>query len=423
MIRKGTVNLALLLLLLLPAAAEAQRDSRYTREATKFMGLAMTRQDPVQRTQMYEQAMAQLREGMTQDANNPKVWMLAGQVLAALGEMNEADQAFTRAVEMHPAYAEEVAAERESAWMDAFNQGVAAMSEQDYPAAIAKLEAAQVIYKLRPEALMNLGALYANQGDNTKAAQAFRDAAEATRGAAFEQIDEETQASWLRFRDMAVLNVAQLAAAEGVQSFEAKDFEAAARHFREAAEMNPHSRDYIYNYVQSLWAQAGELEDVVEAAGPEAAGAKARLLALYPEIEKLAAETRRADPNNELLYLIHARAVRMRGDLSDTADAKDAGQQGALRLLQEHEALPVAVDEVIVMPEGETASVTGQVKNRKHAPGAPVQIEFTLLGLDGKVVGQHVISVEAPEPDSTKPFETTIPVTGELAGWRYVVRG
>jgi tetratricopeptide (TPR) repeat protein len=423
MTRTGRVNLALLLLLLLPAAAEAQRDSRYTREATKYMGLAMTRQDVAQRTQMYQQAMTHLREGMQQDANNAKVWMLSGTVLAALGEMVEADQAFTRAVEMHPEYAEEVAAERESAWMDAFNEGVAAMSEQDYATAIAKLEAAQVIYKLRPEALMNLGALYANQGDTDKAAQAFRDAVEATRGPAFDMIDEETQAAWLRFRDMAVLNVAQLAAADGVQAFEARDFEAAARHFGEAAEMNPHSRDYIYNYVQSLWARAGDLEDVVEESGPEAASAKATLLELYPEIERVAAEVRKADPNNELLYLIHARAVRMRGDMAGTPAAKDAGQQGALRLLQEHEALQVAVDDVIVMPEGEVASVSGQVKNRKHAPGSPVQIEFTLIGLDGSVVGQHVISIEAPEPDAVKPFEGTIPVTGELAGWRYVVRG
>jgi tetratricopeptide (TPR) repeat protein len=422
MIRLGRVNLAVLLLLLLPMAAEAQRDSRYTREATKFMGLAMTRQDPAQRADLYQQAMAQLRQGMEQDASNAKVWLLAGQVLAALGEMNEADQAFTRAVEMHPEYAEEVAGEREAAWMEAFNEGVTFMGQQAYPEAIAKLEAAQVIYKLRPEALMNLGALYANAGDNAKAAQAFREAAEATRGSVFEQLDEETQASWLRYRDMATVNLAQLAAAEGVQAFEARNYEAAAAAFKQAWEQNPHSRDYIYNYVQSLWAHAGELEDVVEEKGAGAAAARAQLLQLYPQIEEIAAQTRQRDPNNELLYLIHARAVRMRGEMSGDKAAADAGHQGALRLLQEHEALPVSLDEVVIIPEGEAASVAGVLKNRKQAAGTPVQVEFTLLGIDGQVLGQQVITVEAPAADETARFEASIPLTGELAGWRYVVK-
>jgi Flp pilus assembly protein TadD len=422
MIRTGRVSLALLLLLLLPMAAEAQRDSRYTREATKFMGLAMTRQDPAQRADMYRQAMTHLREGMQQDANNAKVWMLAGQVFAALGDMNEADQAFTRAVEMHPPYAEEVAGEREAAWMEAFNEGVAAMNQQNYAEAIARMEAAQVIYKLRPEALMNLGALYANAGQNDKAAQAFRDAAEATRGAVFAQLDEETQAAWVRYRDMALVNVAQLAAGQGVQAFEAKDFEAAARHFKAAYELNPHSRDYIYNYVQSLWARAGDLEDVVEAKGPGAAEARTALLQLYPEIEAVAVETRKVDPNNELLYLIQARATRMRGEISGDKAATDAGHQGALRLLQEHEALPVSLDEIIVGPEGEAASVSGVLKNRKRAADAPVEVEFTLVGIEGQVIGQQVVAVPAPAADQTTRFEVSIPITGELAGWRYVVR-
>jgi Flp pilus assembly protein TadD len=423
MTRLGRVSLALVLLLLLPMAAEAQRDNRYTREATKFIGLAMTRQDADQRADMYRQAMAQLREGMQQEPSNARVWLLSGQVLAALGDMDEADQAFTRAVELHPEYAEEVAGEREAAWMEAFNAGIELMNAGDYPAAIARMEGAQLIYNQRPEALMNLGALYANRGENEKAAQAFRDAVVAIEGPLAAQLDDDTRESWQRYREMAQVNVAQLAAAEGVAAFEARDYEAASRHFREAAEVNPHSRDYLYNQVQSLWAMAGELEDVVEAAGPEAAAAKTRLLELYPQIEQLAVQAREADPNSELLYLIQARSVRMRGEMGGTDASKDAGQQGALQLLQQHDLLTVVLDDLAVMMDGEEVVVSGELKNRKHEAGTPVQVEFTLLGIDGRVIGQEVITVTAPAVEETTEFRASMSLSGELAGWRYAVRG
>ena len=81
MIRFGRLSLVLAVLLLLPTAVSAQKDSKYTREASKYMGLAMTRSDEAQRTQMYQQALTHLREGMQQDAGNAKVWLLAGTVL------------------------------------------------------------------------------------------------------------------------------------------------------------------------------------------------------------------------------------------------------------------------------------------------------------------------------------------------------
>jgi tetratricopeptide (TPR) repeat protein len=422
MTRLGRVTLALILLMLLPMAAEAQRDNRQTREATKFIGLAMTRQDPAQRIGYYQQAMAQLREAMQQDAGNAKVWLLAGQVLAALGEMQEADQAFTRAVEIHPEYAEEVTGEREAAWMEAFNEGINLMNAQDYAAAIAKMEGAQILYRQRPEALMNLGALYANRGDNARSAQAFREAMEAIDGPLAAQLDDDTRASWDRYRDIAKVNLAQLTAAEGVAAFEARNYDEAAQLFAAASEVNPHSRDYLYNQVQSLWALAGELEEVVEAGGADAASAKATLLQLYPQIEALAVRTREVDPNSELLYLIQARSVRMRGEFGSTPADREAGQQGALALRQRHDLLTVTLDDLQVMTDVDEVTVSGVLKNRKAAAGAPVEVEFTLLAVDGSVIGQQVVTVAAPAVEETAEFRGTIPTTGELAGWRYVVR-
>ncbi|HSJ05896.1 MAG TPA: tetratricopeptide repeat protein [Longimicrobiales bacterium] len=422
MIRSGRVILALAVLMLLPAAAEAQRDTRQTREASKYLGLAMTRQDPAQRNEMYEQAMTHLRQGMEQDANNAKVWLLAGQVYAGMGSMTEADAAFLRAVEIHPEYAEEIAQEREQAWVDKFNEGIGLMDEQRYEEAIAALEQAQVIYKQRPEALMNLGALYANRQENAKARDAFEQAVESTRGPLFEQLDEEGQESWLRFRDMATLNVAQMAAQEGVDAFEARRYADAAELFKRAAKVNPQARDYIFNHVQSLWALTSDLEDVVEANAEGAAQARQQLLDLYPEIEQLAAATRKLDPNNELLFLIEARSSRMRGDLLGTEPERDAGHQAALKLLQEHDALPWIMEELIVISGAEGTVLRGAIKNRKLEVGTPVQIEFSLVDLDGDVVGTQVITVTAPAAEETASFEGRVDVEGEMAGWRYAPR-
>src|SRR5690606_30257751 len=62
--RPGMITLFFLAVLLLPSAGFAQKDTRETREASKFIGLAMTKQSPEEQAQMYEQAMEHLRKGM-----------------------------------------------------------------------------------------------------------------------------------------------------------------------------------------------------------------------------------------------------------------------------------------------------------------------------------------------------------------------
>jgi Flp pilus assembly protein TadD len=419
MMRFGRLTLALALLMVVPSVASAQRDTRYTREASKYLGLAMARQDEAGKQQMYEQAMVHLREGMQRDADNARVWLLAGTVLAGMGEMAEADQAFVRALQLHPAYADDIESEREQAWIDAFNTGIELMDQQRYDEAIRLLENAQLIYRQRPEALMNLGAMYANTGQTEQALRAFEQAADATRSPLFDQLDAEQQDAWTRMRDMAQLNIAQISAAAGVDAFQEDNFAQAEAHFQRAMEINPHSRDYLYNYAQALWAQASGMEDVVEAEGPGAAEARQQLPALYTRIEEAADKLRVIDPNNETMYIIAARAKRMRGLLEGD---EPAGQQAALRLLEQHDALPVLVEDVQVHVDGDAVAISGRMKNRKATAGAPVQIQFTLLGADGRTVGQETITVNAPAADADEVFRARVASEGELAGWRYTVQ-
>ncbi|HSJ24252.1 MAG TPA: tetratricopeptide repeat protein [Longimicrobiales bacterium] len=424
MFRFGRLNLALALLLLLPTLASAQRDSRYTREATRHIGIAMTRQDPAQQAESYREALTHLREGMEREADNARVWLLAGTVLAALGEMQEADQAFTRAVQMHPEYAEEIAGERESAWIVAFNEGLELMDEGRLDEAIERMEGAQIIYNQRPEALMNLGALYANSGDMAKAQESFEKAIEATHGSLFEQIDDETREMWLRYREMAAVNVAQMLAARGVDSFNNNDFNEAETHFGRATELNPHSRDFWFNYLQAVWAQVNEREDALEEDANPAAVERARneLPALYDRSLEIVETTRSFDPTNEVLFRVEAQAKRMKGELGGTDASREQGQNAAYAALERLDALAVTVDNLVVYSDGAGIAIEGLIRNRKATEGTPVQIEFTFLNLEGNEIGRTTVTANAPATDDVAQFTGRGEADGELAGWRYVIR-
>jgi tetratricopeptide (TPR) repeat protein len=400
---------------------EAQRETRYTREASKFIGLAMTRQDSAQRAEMYQQAMDQLRQGMESEADNARIWLLAGSVHAALGEMQEADQAFQRAMQMHPEYADEIAGEREAAWIEAFNAGLELMDQQQYEAAIGKMEQAQLIYKQRPEALMNLGAMYANAGDAAKSIDAFEQAIAATRGPLAEQIDEETREAWARYVVMAQVNIAQGRAAEGVEHFNAQDFPAAATAFRAATEANPYARDYWFNYMQALWAQVNDREDALQTEGPAAATARQELPAMYDQALEIVEKTLTFDPANEVLYRIEAQAKRMKGVLSENEAQETAGQQAALQALERLDAFDVSLDQIAAYNDGEGLVIQGMLKNRKLAAGAPVQLHFTLLSIDGTELGTETVTVNAPAVDEEVEFSHRSSVEADVAGWRYRV--
>jgi tetratricopeptide (TPR) repeat protein len=440
MIRFGRLSLVLALILLLPGVAAAQKDTKFTKEASKFLGLAMAKQNPAERTQLYEQAMVHLRQGQTEDAANAKVWLLSGTVLAALGNLPEADAAFKKAVELHPEYAEEIEGEREAAWIESFNAGLAKMDAKDYAGAIQLLEGAQQLYAKRPEGLMNLGAMYASgavcnelpqaeqaacrTAQMAKSEQAFKTAIEATKGPLFEKLDEEGKASWLRFRDMATLNLAQMAGARGVEHFEAQRFEEAAKAFKEAADINPHARDYWFNLMQSHWAMAAALEEKMTAApAAEQPALKQQLIPVYQEVIRLVQKTREMDPNSEVLYVIEARSERMIGEYSGAPDRVKQGQDKALALLQQHQALGVDVSEIQVQGGEGGATVTGKLKSRTLDAGKPVTLTFTFLGIDGKVLGTQDVAVTTAAKETDQPFELKAPsVTGEVAGWKYVVK-
>lgn len=424
--RYAALSLSLVLALLVPAVASAQKDNKYTKEASKYIGLAMAKPDAESRVPLYQQALTHLEEGMAKEPDHAKTWLLAGQTYVGLNRFQAADSAFDRALELHPEYAEEITGEREQGWIQAFNIGAELMNQNKLPEAVAALELAQEIYAERPEGLMNLGALYTSQNELDKAEAAFHGARQALAGPLVEKLGEEQKAQWARFDEMARINLAQIEGQRGVEHFQAKAFAEAAEAFRKAGELNPYSRDFVFNRSQSVWAQTSAIEEKFDSlpAAQQADAKKAaapELIELYTQLESVTTEVLELDPLNELLYVIMARAHRMLGEYSGDEAKLAKAQEETMALLEKREALPLELSDIMISTEEGHAVVRGTVKNKKLTAGAIQEVTFQLFGIDGRVVGEGPVGVTLPEADQSSSFEGRFPVTGEIAGWKYVV--
>lgn len=405
---------------LVPADAFAQepKDDKYTREASKQLGVAMLRQDEAERRQAYQAALTSLQEGMVEEADNPKIWFLAGQAYAGLMDFAGADSAFEKAVTLYPEYEAEVEAEREVGWMNGFNAAVAAMDQQNFEEALRLFEGAHAVYPSRPEHLLNMGSIYANQGNDERAVWAFEQAIAAVNGPRFADLDPEGQAQWKAFEEMAQLNISQMRGQAGVEAFEMDDYDQAIQLFEEAAEANPYSRDFLFNIVQARYAKAQMLEEQRDsAAAPGAAPQDTELVQIYTQLQDDVAEVQAYDPNNENLMLILTRARRRQGELSGSAEQ---GQQGALQTLEALQAMPVTVTQLLIQPGDGTATIQGSVKNNGLEAGASAQLEITLLAADGSEIAKQQTSVTVPAKDEEASFEVTVAeVARQVAGWKY----
>lgn len=435
--------LALAALAALPSAAFAQKepqDTKETKEAQKSLGLAMMRQTPEQKRPLYEAALKQLQLGMTKDPANAKVWLMAGQVYVGLNDFAGADSAFRKAQELHPAYEEDINGEREVAWVEAFNAGIQQMDQKNTEEAIRLLEVAELMYPHRPEAKMNLGALYASKNETDKAVGAFTKAIESINGPLREKLKPEDAASWKRYADMAKLNIAQIVGAAGVEQFTAEKFDEAIVSFTKASEINPHSRDYLFNLAQSHYAKASKIEEarsalvaeeeeLKKAKKPAEAKTKADeaarlgndLLPLYAQIAQIAEKVMQMDPANESLYHLVARSYKMSGDMVVDPKVRSDWQNKALAVLTKREELKFEVAEVSVQTAEGEVIIKGSVKNLKAAPGSPLKLRVTVLGVDGSPIGEQEFTVTAPAADASAAFEGKAAITGEVAGWRYIV--
>lgn len=417
---------ALAILLVLPTGAFAQKEPPHTKEtknAEKFIGLAMTRQDAAQRKQFLEQALPSLREAMQKNPDNARVWVLAGSVFAGLGDLPAADSSFDKAVELHPGYAEQVAVERHAAWEAAFNNAVALINSQQTEQGIVALENAELIFADRPEAKFYLGLFYSQKQQLDKAQKALESAIATVQGPLRAKLQPAAVEEWDRLATNAKIKLSNVLALRGAELYDQQKFNEAAAVFAQAREVSKASRDHLFNQLQSIYARALDLDK--ERADKKSAAHDQEARTLYTNILTLTDALRGFDPRNEDIFFFSSRAHKVLSELTTEAAVKSRHLEALRTINSEYEQTPYLVSDIQISEADTTATVTGNVYIKTLKTGATGTFTFELLGFDGAPIGSAPVNFTVPAiPANSKdpvkvPFSITVPLKAALAGWRY----
>jgi len=395
--------------------------------------------------QSYARALELALDGIAEEPANPIHYLLAGMAYLSLDDFAGADEMFGEAQRIYPAYELDIEPQREAAWGEAFNAGLAAYAEGDVGGTVASWNDAILMYDLSPEAHRNLAGLLATEGRYEEAVDVYRRAIEglakrpASRLVPEEELRSREEASagledqlttllmltgryeeaepLLRRRlqrepesiqvrsDLAsalnemgrgseaqeiyatLLSQGGLEATQlfnlGVGLFRVEDFSGAEDAFRRLSEVQPMSRDAWFNRANVLFAME-EWTSLV--------GVGERLLEL--------------DPLGENALLIAARAHLETGD-RDTA----------LQILQRTEAAPVYLGGLRFRQAGTGTTVDGRVTGNVAEPGSLVDLLFTFFGEGGVAVGTSTATLEAPPEGESEPFVVTF--GGRALSYRY----
>lgn len=434
----------------LPEGTEP-RDNEHTSEATLFLVQAGASQDEAQRENYLRQALQAAQAGIDADPGNPQAYYQAGEALLGLDRIEEGAAMLDRAEELYPRYVwEGTMMLREQAWIDVFNEGIELYQAGEVEAAIEQMEVAHSVYRDRPEAMINLGSMYAQVGRFDDASEMFGEVIELTTGPWFDRMDEEVQAEWTetlhgaqqsrarlllraeRYADAAAVYeeilardpdnlehlsayaAALVAAGEseraralfddlltrpdldasdyytiGVGLYHADEFVESARAFRETYDRVPEHRDAAFNLAQTLY-----LSDQWE------------------ELLEVTENLMEVDPYSEHAYRYRVQAL-VRADR----------EQEAVALLEQMEALPFTVDDMGLQPGGRDVVLVGLVTNKAQDAGSSVRFRFHFYDVSGAAVGSVEESVQLGAEGQPVQFQVEAPSVPGLFGYRYEVLG
>ncbi len=423
----------------------APGDNEFTRSAELFLTQAAS----LGMVERYEQALDAAMNSIVDDSANARGYFLAARAQVGLSDFAAADTLFAMALERYPGYDEEIRVERESAWINLFNEAIGPLDAGDDDEGIRLLEMAEVIFNgQRPEALINLGVTYNNAGRPDDAIDAYGAALDVIRGPAMETADSATAANWREREQSVTFNLASLLSdaerydesatayetylasnpgdmsalanlasvltqsgqadsaqaiydnlleAEGLGTrdyfnigvglYQAQVFDRAAEAFREIVAIAPENRDALFNLAQSLF--EGEA---------------------WEELVPVGQQLLELDGYNPDSYTILGQAL-----------VRTEQEQEAVRILQTREDLSFQLANSQLQPRSGGATVTGELVNNTLEPGTTVTIRIHFSGLDGAEIGTTDIRVTAPEADVSQPFQADFSSNEEVLGYYYEV--
>jgi tetratricopeptide (TPR) repeat protein len=479
------VPIFLILAVLAPATAEAQRPSKnlWINTAELELGRAIKSARADERDRLFARAMENARLAVEKDAGNSRSWFVLGRVNAALGNFAAADSAFDKAVQMWPEYAKETDEERLRAYAEAFRAGSTALQGGDIGAAVTQLEGARAIYDKHPVALLNLAIAYSRQNQRDKVIDVYQEALKILRDpAAKAAVKPEEAQQWAQWEQDVVRDLAQsLALAErneeAAKAYEAyltthpddvtmrsnlavvynrmgKSAEAARVYsdllnrdlsaddfltvgmglrraqqlpqattaFEKSIAKNPNQQEAYYNLAYSVWETIQPLEEKLAAAS--AADKTTLSNQLRPQYEKMiqaANKAREFDPANRNLFALLQNGYRGLATVTTPVAKSNEIRTKIPPLMTQYEALPFQVAGVAAEVADKKVTISGSLFNVKVPKGQPMKLKVSVLSPAGAELGSKEISVAAPEAEGEAEFTAAIDIPGESRGWKYVL--
>ncbi|MEZ4414625.1 MAG: hypothetical protein R3E10_02645 [Gemmatimonadota bacterium] len=430
--------------------AEGTRPSENgaTQQSQLFL-LQASGQEGAEAQARYQDALTSAMSSITSEPGNPLGYYLAGQAMVGLHDFVGADTMLSKAEDIYPAYTLETPAIREGAWVEMYNEGIGLLQAGDRTGALDRFEGAGTIYTGRPEALLQVGSVASQLGDNARAAEGFKACLEVVQGAGYAEQTPETQADWKEWEEICALNMAQSyrlaenyrAAADAYQAYlrvspgnvnaltqlanalnelsmsdsstaiyesllartdldareefivgiglyQLEDFGRASRAFAKSVERNPKSRDAAYNWAQTLF-----------------------LAESYEDLPRAARHLRELDPQNSNAYRLLAQGL-----------LQTESSEVAMEVMGEMEKLTFEVVDPLFQPvSGGGAQLDGDVQNNSLAPGTTITLRFHFTTVDGMDAGTQDVTVSAPAAEATTGFSARFDSDQSVIGYWYEV--
>lgn len=435
--------------------APQPESNEYTTQAAVYLSQAQNAEEDSVAENRYEQALEAANEGIEADSTNAQSLYQAGLSLVMLDRNYErADSLLSRATELFPDYEPDVAQVREQAWVNLYNSAIGPLNAGNYEEAERLFQLANQMFDDRPEAFLNLGSIYAQQGEAEQAIEAFRQGLEAARTQAemlaqADTVDPVQQEQAQQSEELAVQNLGQLLTQTG-QSQEAVSV------YQEYLNDNPDDIQVLSNLAVAL--NQAEMSDSAQAIYDNllsreglnardlgsigvglyqaeqfdrAADAFQRALDMNPRNRDAAYNLAQAyfagemweqaleaseralelDPHNGNIYKLRARSF---------AETGDQAQGG--RVLEEYEELSFELQGLQFQPSGNGGgTINGTLTNHSVPEGEPIIIEFHYADTEGNQIGTEEQTIPAPAQGDSRGVEVLINSDQEIGGYWYDV--
>jgi tetratricopeptide (TPR) repeat protein len=443
---------------------ERPRENKMTREAQKQLELAAAAASPEAAAPMYQIALDSAESAIRERATNPLGHRLKAEALIGLNRLQEAAASLDEAERLRPIYQLETEGIRERAWIDTYQRAQPELTAGRYLAAAEILEGANAIFKQRPEIMIVLGQIYAQENQADKAIVHLK-AADELITTRLPEVDSAMAAGWKEQQAEIPVTIAQA-------YIGARRFDEATTALRSLVDANPNNILYARN-LANIYAQAEKPDSAAAVYGrllmrsdltpsdyyqigiglytmdkfPDAAAAFrkgaesapkdrdafemwARTLQLSqnragtdPSAEQLAELTRAAegwvalDPSSRVGYLILAQTVNKAKNETRVQD-----------LVKQMEALQVGITDLQLRRNGTGgAELSGAIENFKASQGTVVTLTFTFYDKAGNSLGTKAVQSMTGAPNAETPAKTTFSVSftsdKQVDGYTYTIAG